>query len=35
MEESTEFDNPLKDGIDLLNQRVMKVRTEDAKAVVL
>ena len=34
MEESTEFDNPLKEGIDLLNNRVMMVKREVAKAVV-
>ena len=34
MEENTEFENPLKEGIDLLNTRVMEVKREVAKAVV-
>jgi MoxR-like ATPase len=34
MEQNTEFENPLKEGIDLLNSRVMKVKREVAKAVV-
>lgn len=34
MEENTELENPLKEGIDLLNSRVMMVKRELAKAVV-
>jgi MoxR-like ATPase len=34
MEENTEFENPLKEGIDLLNNRVMMVKREVSKAVV-
>lgn len=34
MEQNTEFENPLKEDIDLLNNRVMLVRREVAKAVV-
>ncbi len=34
MEETTEYQNPLKEGIELLNRRVMLVKREIAKAVV-